>query len=377
MRPTIQVLHVLDSTIHWDQRLALEQLLDRLPAERFAQHWMALGPPRGESARLAAPIQVIPRRLDVGFLAAPRLRRFLEQRDIEIVHAWGVHAMNAALTASRARTSIVASLSDPALADVYAKRFRAGRRGTAVAVMCASEIVRRRVIERGVPGDLAVLVRPGVDFATLNRVRKSDLRTRLGLGPEAVVLLTDQPATRDGGQFCAFWATAVRSFLEPNVRLVVPGCTPEVARLRRLAEAVEEAELLVLPGDPYRYEELVAVADVLLLPRVAESSVTAVAWAMAAGVPVIASATRTIAELLAHDHNAFLIKPDVTRRLALRFAEALGRRHAWGNLTEVARGQAYEVFSLGRCIEQVREVYENLLAGRAPADGLKDPAIVS
>jgi glycosyltransferase involved in cell wall biosynthesis len=134
--------------------------------------------------------------------------------------------------------------------------------------------------------------------------------------------------------------------------------------------------LLRTPGDRYRFEELVSVADVLLMPGTSDASVTAVSWAMGAGVPVVASATRAIAELLAHDHNAYLVKPDVTKRLALRFAEAIGHRKEWSRQVEVARGQAYEVFSLQRHAEQVWQVYDNLLAARKPGDNLKDPAIV-
>jgi hypothetical protein len=371
----IRILHLLDATIRWDQRLALEQLLDRLPADRFEQHQVALGPRKGEAARIAAPFQTIPWRFPLDFLFVPSLRRFVEQHNIELIHAWGEPAVRAAVSAGQTHLPIIASVFDPARAEDHSKASRAALPETRWAAVCATEIVRRRLVEHGVVPAQAVLVRPGVDFATLNRAKKSDLRGRLGLGPEAVMLLTDQPATREGGQFCAFWATAVRSFLEPNVRLVVPGCTREGARLGRLARAVDMTDVLVLPGDACRFEELIAVADALLLPGTTEASVTAVAWAMGAGVPIIAAATRAVAELLAHDHNAFLIKPDVTKRLALRFAAALGERHGWRQPIEVARGQAYEVFSVRRYVEQVGRVYENLVAARPPDEDIKDPAI--
>jgi glycosyltransferase involved in cell wall biosynthesis len=191
-----------------------------------------------------------------------------------------------------------------------------------------------------------------------------------------LLLATDQPATRDGGQFCAFWAAAVRSFLEPGVRVAIAGPSREAERLDRLASGLGMRHLLISPGDDVRQEGVIAVADALLIPASVEGSVTAVAWAMAAGVPVIASANRATAELLAHQHNAFLIKPDVTKRLALRFAEALGHRHEWSKLRETARGQAYEVFSLRRYADQTAQVYENLVAGRAAATEVRDPALV-
>ena len=92
---------------------------------------------------------------------------------------------------------------------------------------------------------------------------------------------------------------------------------------------------------------------------------------------MIASATSSVAELLTHQRNAFLIKPDAPKRLAMRFADAMGRRHEWGRLVENARSQAYEVFSRQRYLEQVQAVYESILADRPLGEGLRDPAVVA
>jgi hypothetical protein len=43
---------------------------------------------------------------------------------------------------------------------------------------------------------------------------------------------------------------------------------------------------------------------------------------------------------------------------------------------EVARGQAYEVFGLRRCIEQHMQVYENVMSERAPGEGIAESARV-
>jgi len=370
VKRTIRVLHLFDSTIGWDQRLALEQLLARLPAERYEQRLVSLGSLSGEAARIDAPVRVVPRRLGWDVLFAPALRQLVRHLEADIVHTWSRRATGVAVSTGQVRVPIVASVFDSALADAYAKRFRAGGRAASIAAICATELVRRRLVERGVHPDDAVLVRPGLDFATINRTAKSDLRARLGLGREMAVMLASQPATRGGGQFSAFWATAVRSFLEPNACLVLPGCSREVSRLRRLAGALQQPEVLILPGDGYRYEELIAVADAMLLPAVTETSVTAIAWAMAAGVPIIASVTRATTELLTHNHNAFLIKPDAPRRLAMRFADAIGKRRQWSKQTEIARCQAYDMFSLHRCIAQTQRVYENVLDARPLSDGI-------
>ncbi|MCK4660733.1 MAG: glycosyltransferase [Phycisphaerae bacterium] len=376
MKRPIQVLHVVDSTIGWDQRLAIEQLLNRLPAERFTQQVVGLGHRKGEYARIDAPVKVMPHRPYLDFLTTPRLWSLLDKRRVDLVHAWGMHAISTSLSIGHNSFPIIASVFDPAATDRYSRSYRVKPQVRRLVFACATELVRRYLVEKGVSPEDTVLIRPGVNFSTLNRAKKSNLRSRLGLSSRDVVLLTDYPATRQGGQFCAFWATAVRSFLDTGIKLMLPGDSRETERIRRLACAVGQTAVLVLPGDQYRQEKLIAIADCLLIPAVTGVSVTAIAWAMGAGIPVIASAGRATAELLRHHHNGFLIKPEETKRLAIRFAEAVGQRREWNNLTETARSQAYEVFSLHRCIEQTQNVYENLLANRPPSDGIKDPAIV-
>ena len=372
----IRILHLVDPGLTWDERLGLEHLLDRLPAEQFSQTVACLGPAEGEVRRLPAPIENIPLRFGRSLGAAPVLRSRVQTEKADLVHAWSQRAASAVCATPLASAVTLVSLFDPSRASVCAKVVRSAGSGRRIGILSATEIIRRRLVERGVPADQAVLVRPGIDFSAINRAKKSDLRTRLGVPPNGLLLVTDQPATREGGQFCAFWAAAVRSFLEPGVRVVVAGRSREADRLVRLAADLGMRHMLIAPGDGVRQEELIAVADALLVPAAEEGPVTAVAWAMAAGVPVIASATRATAELLAHQQNAFLIKPDVTKRLALRFAEALGHRREWSKLRESARGQAFEVFSLRRYADQTAQVYENLLAGRAVAMEIKDSALV-
>jgi hypothetical protein len=125
------------------------------------------------------------------------------------------------------------------------------------------------------------------------------------------------------------------------------------------------------------FEDLCVAADALVLADVGDCSATAVAWAMAAGTPIIAPATYATTELLAHTLNAMLYKPGLTwRRTAVDICRLMLRLDETGKRTEVARGQAYEVFSLQRMVQQMRQVYVNLQAGSPPSREIRDPAIV-
>ncbi|MCP4592978.1 MAG: glycosyltransferase [bacterium] len=373
--PPVRVLHFIDAALTWDQRVALNQLLDRLPEHEFEQHVASLGPRSTEGNLVDHRGVVIANRLRLDFLAAPELRRTLVRRRIDLVHAWGQSATRVTLTAAEGVARVVSSVFEPTVAHKYAKLLQAGRSAQPPVLLCATEIVRRCLLERGVGADTLVLLRPGVDFAAVNRTRASDLRSELGLSPTTLALLSIPAPCKDQARFSAFWATAVRSFLDPDIRLLLPGETRETSRLQRLAGALRQTHVPLFLGDRYRTEELIATADILLAPSGDDRSTTELAWAMGAGVAIIATATHSAAELLAHGHSAFLIKPDSPKRLAMRVAEALGHRHEWRSLTDTARAQAYDMFSVRRCIDQTRTIYRNLLNGQPAENGLLGPAV--
>jgi glycosyltransferase involved in cell wall biosynthesis len=270
---------------------------------------------------------------------------------------------------------LVLQLFDPRIAAREVKLLRTVARPEKFAVACSSGTVRRRLIEGGLAPELAVVIRPGVDLALINKCRRGRLREELGLTWDDRVIIVPDPVTRDGGQFEGYWAAALRSYLSGGLRVIVPGASREQRRISRLAGALPVSVGLVTPGAEYRFEQLLAVSDVLLVTPRGDVSTTAISWAMGAGVAVIATAVHSVAELIANRLNGLLFKQMPGRSMAAFIASLLEDRSAQDRAREVARGQAYEVFGMRRCIEQYMRLYENVLSGIPPATGIVDSAI--
>jgi glycosyltransferase involved in cell wall biosynthesis len=371
-----RLLHLVDASMGWEQRLAITQLLDRLSEREFRQWVVAvdgmarpqLGPHRRNTPLFA-------RRLGLDFLAAPALRRYIDRRRIDLIHAWGARAAAAAEYATHTRRCpVVLTVFHPGLANRDVSFLRSTNDPSGRPVVCATQTVHRRLVEQGVDAARCVVIRVGVDFSTLNQVRKSTLRNDLELTPDHTLVVVPEPVTPTGGQFAAFWATAIRSFLDPNVRVVIPGRSREQRRLQRLAERLNFQWLIVRPGPDVLFEHLVGIADLAIVAPTGEVSGTTLAWAMAAGVPIIGTAVYSVAEAVAHDLNGILFKPAPAKRLATSLARAMGDRDHLRRLAEVARGQAFEVFSLRRFIDQYRRFYDNVLNRRWPGQDIVDAA---
>jgi len=410
----IRVLLLFGSGADWQAHTAAGQLADRLPTDRFTLP--LAGMPAGGTRRVCATavstasragattVATVPRRFGLDVLGAPDLRRVLREHPADLIHAWGVDA--AVLAAAAAPyLPLAVELFDPGIGDADIRKLRSIRLGSRfgrgrprrepeeppqgshysqssstlqdrgpLAIACSSQTVRRRLIERGIEPGATVIIRPGVDFAAINAARKCDLRDRLDLRPDDFVVITPGPARRGHGALAAYWTVGVRSFVDPRVRLILPGPSPERRRIGRLARGHGLGHLLRCPDESLSFADLVPVCDAVIAPPDGPMPTTAIAWAMGAGVPVLATAVYATAELLSHNHNGLLIKPAPERRMAIKLAGMLENRSNWKALAETARSQAYEVFSVRRCVDQHARLYENLLSGCPPDQGITDPA---
>jgi glycosyltransferase involved in cell wall biosynthesis len=374
----MRVLHLLDSTCGWEQRLAITQMLDRFDPKMVGCVLASIDPSHSAALVPQADVVPLPRRLALPALAAPAIRLLNQSERFDIIHAWGAPAAAAARAALPESSPLVISIFDPGPSSTDMRILLTVQASGRCIFACAAERVRRRMVEQGVAFDSCAVIRPGVDFKTIREVKNADLRAQLGIDRECFVAIAPEPPTDRGGHRSAIWAVAMHAHLNNEIRLLIPGDSNAIADLRRLALSGENPDSFVFTKAQYRFEELLAAADVLIYGGVADVSTTAIAWAMAAGVTVVSPATYCVAELLSNDLNGILFKAEELwtrrgRQICVRLAKA---REA-AKLREVARGQAYAVFSVRRSVDQHRQLYDNILAAAAPSHNISDPATVS
>ena len=118
-----------------------------------------------------------------------------------------------------------------------------------------------------------------------------------------------------------------------------------------------------------------AAADALVITPRGDYPTTSIAWAFAAGATVVGTAVYAVAELVSHKLNGLLFKRTPQRRMVRLIIGALRDRASHAKLIEVARGQAYEIFSVSRYVDQHLRLWDNVLSGAPPADGIIDSAM--
>jgi glycosyltransferase involved in cell wall biosynthesis len=377
----VRILHLIDETVGDDSLVTLRQLMHRLAAPTHEHLLGVVGPmetpawagPAGNTIHFG-------RRLGWVLASALPVHAALRDRGVQIAHAWSDPTAAIAQLAATGGCRIVVTVSAPPAARPWSRwwsAFGGSPSSPAPAIVCPSQLFFRRAIEAGIPTIRCGVIRPGVDFAAINAGKRSMRRESLGIAGSGPVLLTPPPPSRPGGHYHAVWATAVLQQIWPDVRIILPGVSRECRRLQRFAASFHQPDLVVTPGRRFEFEQLLAIADFMVVAAVDDVATGAIAWAMAAGVPIVASAVPAVAEYIADHQNGLLCKPGRPMVLASRIRTALQDASLMRRLSEAARGQAFEVFSVTRLIRQYRALYENVLHRRHPFEGITDAAVVA
>jgi L-malate glycosyltransferase len=110
-------------------------------------------------------------------------------------------------------------------------------------------------------------------------------------------------------------------------------------------------------------EELLACADLFLLPSESESFGLAALEAMACGTPVVASRVGGLPELLVDGEGGRLLPVGDVEGMAGAATELLGSDEEWKKASEAAGLRAREKFSTDRIVPRYEAYYREVLEG--------------
>jgi glycosyltransferase involved in cell wall biosynthesis len=185
--------------------------------------------------------------------------------------------------------------------------------------------------------------------------------------------------TESGRILCVGWINerkntlgAVEAFANiadrfPQAKLVIAGQAREEDYFNRIKQRIEQrrigdkVELLGHINHLQLADEL-ARACVFLLPSRQENSPMAIAEAMAAGVPVIASNRCGMPYMITEGQNGFLVEPESTEQIAGCLAKLADSPQLCQQMSQAGRKAAMERFHPAAVARKTRAVYERICA---------------
>lgn len=155
----------------------------------------------------------------------------------------------------------------------------------------------------------------------------------------------------------------------PRLLLVVAGDGSLRNELEARVRSLGAADHVQFVGFRADVPELLAAADLFVLPSLSEGLGTAAIEAAAAGRPIVASRVGGIPDVIQEGVTGRLVEPGDSESLARAMAEVLADHSLAERLGRAARQFALEHFPVVKLVGQTEAVYLELLADRAPHRG--------
>jgi glycosyltransferase involved in cell wall biosynthesis len=336
-----RVLHLLDENADFQTERAVELLMRGQAGSAVAGF--------GRGREFATPIR-----------AALNLRG--HSAGFDLVHAWGPRAFTLGAIFGGKRM-VYSPLRYSAREAGWIRAVMSGRE---VHLVCPTDTMRRGFVQRGIPIERCHLIRPGVDFARINRRRDDALRQRLGFAASDFIILGSGESIRGANHHLTLLAVTVLHLFDPKFKLLLWGKGPQTAAERAYARKMLPGEFVSFATDilgDCAYEALLPASDAVLITADAPVPTLPVAIAMAAALPIVSTVTTTITELLEDRHNCLLVVKPTSRLIARRVLDLLEDNGLQWSICDTARTEAYEYFSVSRFINQHRTLYTQFVAG--------------
>jgi glycosyltransferase involved in cell wall biosynthesis len=303
-----------------------------------------------------------------------RLARLIKRSGARVVHGTEFVSNFMALLAGRlAGVPVVVSRVDLGhLREGFGRRHRSVEKWmsrSADAVCANAEAVRWLCIEEeGSDRDRTFVIPNALDLTRFDALMAKPLEGPLPEGRPLVAVVANLWPVK--GHRTLLDAISLIRHRRPEVRFALVGDGPEREQLQLRAASLGLGESLALLGTRYDVPAILSRANAFCLPSLAEGMPNAVMEAMAARLPVVASAVGGVPELV-DAFTGYLVPPGKPEPLAARLLQVLNNPEEGAQMGVRARKKIERRHSLQRVSELHRRLYAGLAAARLLEVGIQ------
>lgn len=235
-------------------------------------------------------------------------------------------------------------------------------------MLCVSEHVRRHYIEAfGFRPDQLVVLHNGIElapFEALPPTTRAELRRALAIPAAAPVIVTVAVLRPPKGIATMIEAMPAILAHQPEARYLIVGDGEARGALAALAERLGLAHRVVFTGTRTDIPAILSSVDGFALPSLNDALPTVLAEAMAAGLPIVASAIGGIPEMVEPGVNGILVQPGSAGEFAAAWNRLLAAPELAAAMGAQGRRIARELFALESHVTRLSALYAAALEKR-------------
>ncbi|MCD4738727.1 MAG: glycosyltransferase [Anaerolineae bacterium] len=362
----IPLFHLITELDIGGAQKALLRLLTHLDRDRFSPTVICLY--NGDKAvaqeirALSIPV------IDLGMTAKWRLDAFwrlyrlLRRERPTILHTWMFHANIPGRVLGRLTGIPIVISSERTMGQESRWRYRLNRLTDPLTdrVVCVSQLVADFVVaEVGIPRHKTIVIPNGIDAQAFEHLpTKQKARVDLGLPLDSTLVGTVARLDPVKRLDVLLQATA----LMDDVHTVIVGAGPERESLEALSERLGLADRVHFVGQQSNVPEWLAALDIFALTSDWEGMSNAILEAMAAGLPIVATAVGGTPEVVVDGVTGLLVPPRDPDALTQAITRLLRDPDLRRKMGRAGRERVQQHFSVERMVQQTQSLYEQLLA---------------
>jgi glycosyltransferase involved in cell wall biosynthesis len=371
----VKVLHLITELSIGGAQSSLLRLIEHFDNPRFefsvACFYNADGSVAAQIRKIGVPVFDLGMKNKAQFSALANLYHLLKRERPFILHTWMFHAnLPGRLFGRLTQTPVIIS-SERTMGQEGHFRRRLNRLTVPLTdcVICVSQSVADFASQRiGLPVERLVVIPNGIDPNQFeNLPAKEHLRRYFNLPEKAFVIgAIGRPRPVKGYQFLlqALGALAPKF---PDVLLLFVGNGPDRERLINQSQRMGLETSAIFWSDSTNIPRLLPSLNILAIPSLYEGMPNVALEAMAAGLPVVATAVGGIPEVVLEGKTGFLVPPRDPEALA-RAIERIMQNPAQGiRMGQAGRQRVKEQFTIQETVRKVEQLYNTLLSGQRSA----------
>jgi len=365
----IKVLEMIDRSFLGGGQITLLSLVKGLDKDKFEV--MAAsgggGPLVDELGKLGVPHIPIDVRKLSGPGAAGRIAAVLRGAVIDVLHTHGgVAGLYGRLAAKKAGIpAVVHTLHgihylhyrNPLLKWAFIVLERRLSRFTDAVIFVSQADLRRGMKLRLAPAGKARLIRNGIDppgmIPGFDRAAK---KIELGSDGRPLIVAVSRLHRQKGLKYLLRAVPLIREGI-PAVKVVIAGGGPLASKLASAVRRLRIGESASLLGEREDAREVLAAADVFVLPSLWEGLPYVLVEAAALGKPIVASDIDGVREVVRSGETGVLVPPRDPGSLAAALILLLMDQDLAGKLGERARRDIPSDFALERMVRETEALY--------------------
>lgn len=333
------------------------------------------GPMIGRLQQMGVPVHIIPTTRPFDISKWKEVKRFIRAQEVDLVHAHGTRANSNVLWASK-------SLGLPVVYTVHGWSFHPDQNALVRRVRILGEqyLTARSDVNISVsasnqqtgkdymPSFRSLVINNGIDLQKFDPSRSfRHVRRELGLPEDQLLVLFLARFTSHKQPLALIRGFAKALPQMPNMHLLMVGDGDQKEEAKKLIAEHALADRITLV--PFRQDvpDVLASADLYVLPSLWEGLPIGLLEAMAMGKTILASKVDGTSEIIRHGENGFLVDtqnlPDKLAAALIELGQNPERREAYGRAAMQTVSERFNAAHMTRAIESV---YRKILGKPEP-----------